>query len=171
MQQRAFAGTARAHDGDETAGRDLDRHRVKGQHGFAGAVIGLTDIARRDDDIAPMEAPDWWDEDDMPPPMPPDEGDSAGDFPPFDEPLPFDNEPGPRATVTGRAEGDRIRLRLGETSLVVSGGSFQEMLTAIKNIPGRRFNSQDKIWELPADLTLDSVEQSIQAAGFDLLPG
>lgn len=124
-----------------------------------------------DDDIAPMEAPDWWDEDDMPPPMPPDEGDSAGDFASFDEPLPFDNEPGPRATTTGRAEGDRIRLRLGETSLVVSGGSFQEMLTVIKNIPGRRFNSQDKIWELPADLTLDSVDQSIQAAGFELLPG
>jgi hypothetical protein len=61
-------------------------------------------------------------------------------------------------------------VRLGETALVITGGAFQEMLAAIKNIPGRRFNSQDKVWELPDDLTLDSVDQAMRAAGFAVLP-
>jgi hypothetical protein len=126
-----------------------------------------------DDEVSPMEPPDWWDDDEMPAPLPVDEWDAAGDFPPFDEPPPFDNAPpaGQRAAPSGeRAEGDRIRVRLGETALVITGGAFQEMLAAIKNIPGRRFNSQDKVWELPDDLTLDSVDQAMRAAGFAVLP-
>jgi hypothetical protein len=50
--------------------------------------------------------------------------------------------------------------------LVISGGSFQEMLAAVKNIPGRRFNPDEKVWELPDDVTLESVQQTVKAAGF-----
>jgi hypothetical protein len=122
-----------------------------------------------DDDEPPFEPPDWWDEG-----PPPDLDDRlydeslAADL----EPSPFAPEPSGRIFSSSPASGgDRIRLRLGETPLVVSGGSFQEMLAVVKNIPGRRFNSADKVWEVPDDITLDSLQQAVQAAGFVLLPG
>ena len=68
----------------------------------------------------------------------------------------------------GRSGGDRVRIRLAEQPMVVTGGSFQEMLVVIKGIPGRRFNSQDKVWEFPEDIDLDSVQQAVRAAGFVL---
>jgi hypothetical protein len=123
-----------------------------------------------DDDAPPFEPPDWWD--DGPPP--------DLDYMSFDEPIPTDLEPSPFepepsgptfSSSPPSGSGDRIRLRLGETPLMVSGGSFQEMLAVVKNIPGRRFNSEDKVWEVPDDITLDSVQQTVQAAGFVLLPG
>jgi hypothetical protein len=52
----------------------------------------------------------------------------------------------------------------------VTGGSFQEMLAVVKTIPGRRFDSGEKRWQIPDDVTLDSVQQAIKAAGFVLLP-
>ena len=130
--------------------------------------------------IPPMEPPDWWDDDNMPPPITPDNWD---DFPEpesmsMDEPNPFANEPPPMSTPTPTATpparhsgNDQIRIRLGDLPLVVSGGSFKEMLAAVKNIPGRRFNGQEKIWEIPEDVTLDSVDQAITAAGFSVGPG
>jgi hypothetical protein len=120
------------------------------------------------DDESPFEPPDWWD--DGPPP--------DLDYMPYDEPAAADLEPSPfeasgpvSSSSPPSASGDRIRLRLGETPLLVRGGSFQEMLTVVKNIPGRRFNAEDKVWEVPDDITLDSVQQAVQAAGFVLLPG
>lgn len=123
-----------------------------------------------DSDEPPFEPPDWWD--DGPPP--------DLDYRTYDEPSPTDLEPSPFepepsdpvfSSSPASSSGDRIRLRLGETPLMVSGGSFQEMLAVVKNIPGRRFNSEDKVWEVPDDITLDSVQQAVQAAGFVLLPG
>jgi hypothetical protein len=126
-----------------------------------------------DDDVLPFEPPDWLD--DAPPP-PLDDGYYYLDEPrPFDyEPSPFEAEP-PRpipATAPASTPGsDRIRIRLGEMPLIVSGGSFQEMLAAVKNIPGRRFNPAEKIWEIPGDVTLESVQRAISAAGFVVRPG
>ncbi len=147
--------------------------------------------------VPPMEGLDFLDEAQAPPPpfagpdFDEDLFDIPGDWedelipPPFndpvffDEPVPFDpalippaaeETPGPAARPgrPERAGGDRIRLRLGETFLIVTGGSFQQMLAAIKAMPGRRFNGQDKIWELPEDMGLEKLQQAIKAAGFSL---
>ncbi len=113
-----------------------------------------------EDEPLPFEPPDWWDEEEMPPPS----FGGEDDFPDFpDEPSPAL----PQAKPARRGE-DRIRLRLGDKPLVVSGGSFQEMLAAVKEIPGRRFNGQEKVWEIPGDVSPESVQQVIQAAGFVL---
>ncbi len=133
-----------------------------------------------DEGLMPMEPPDWWDEDEMPPPMMPE--DFNDDYEPpafFEEPNPFEPAPAmetPSAPSSppppaSSATGDRIRIRLGDTNLVVTGGAFKEMLAAIKNIPGRRFNGDEKIWEFPDDITFDSVSQSLNAAGFSVFPG
>jgi hypothetical protein len=127
------------------------------------------------------EAPDW-PEDNVPPspPNPPDWGGDElappPDYPLDDQPPLFDNEPSPfepkspPSTPTRKPGGDRIRLRIGAVPLVVTGGSFQAMLTTIKNIPGRRFNGQEKVWEIPADVDLESVRQMVNAAGFAVEP-
>jgi hypothetical protein len=122
------------------------------------------------DDMMP---PDWWDDERMAPPLaPPDDWDRM-DY--SEEPNPFDAVPPatnpPAPTTAQGGGGDRIRIRLGDIPLVVSGGSFQEMLAAVKKIPGRRFNGQDKIWEIPEDVTFDSINQTLSAAGFMVMPG
>lgn len=122
-----------------------------------------------DDEVPPFEPPDWWD-DMAPPPF--------EDFDSFDESIPLDYEPSPFETNLPAATptrgptsaGDRIRLRLGQIPLIISGGSFQELLTTVKNIPGRRFNAAEKVWEIPEEVTLESVQQAINAAGFVLTP-
>jgi hypothetical protein len=120
------------------------------------------------------EPPDWWNDDAGSPARtaPPNFGDDEA----VDEPPLF---PGPTLTPTQQLSaptgdssgGDQIRLRLGDQPFVVSGGSFQAMLAVIKNLPGRRFNGNDKVWELPANTDLESVQQVIKAAGFVLTPG
>jgi hypothetical protein len=52
--------------------------------------------------------------------------------------------------------------------LVVTGGSFQEMLSLIKNIPGRRFEAEERVWEIPDSMSLESLGQRVAAAGFVL---
>jgi hypothetical protein len=136
-----------------------------------------------EDDVMPFEPPDWLDDDQMlPPPEPPDWWDDELEPPPADygdpETAPFESEPspfasappGPRSTPTpaSKSGGDRIRIRVGGIPQVVTGGSFRDMLAAIKNIPGRRFNGQDKVWDIPDDLDLESVRQMINAAGFEM---
>lgn len=122
-----------------------------------------------EDSAPPYEPPDWWD--DMPPPSFQDEEMFDAFEPPDMEPSPFEpaSPVSPSRDIGTSTGGDRIRLRLGDLNLVMTGGSFQEMLTAVKNIPGRRFNSAEKIWEIPGDITLDSVQQSISAAGFVIM--
>ena len=128
-------------------------------------------------DVPAYEPPDWWDDaGGAPPPGVPDDWDDRFAAPAYDEPPNCDDQPLPQPgtasagtgpTAAGRRDqGDQIRIRLGEVSATVSGGSFQEMLTAIKNIPGRRFNSQEKVWELPESVTLDSADRTLRAAGF-----
>jgi hypothetical protein len=138
------------------------------------------------DDPFPFETPTW-EEDDLtpPPPNPPDWWDdelvSPPDDYPDDEITPFEPEsfpfeakpsvPPPTVASAGRPGGDRIRIRVGAVPLIVTGGSFQEMLTVIKNIPGRRFNGQEKVWEIPDDVGLAAVKQIVNAAGFMVEPG
>ncbi len=120
----------------------------------------------------PFEPPDWLDDAPLPP-----VDDISYDF---DEPRPFDYEPSPfeaespkhapAASPTSTPGSDRIRIQLGETPLVVSGGSFQEMLAAVKNISGRRFNPAERVWEIPDNVTLESVQRTISEAGFVVRP-
>ena len=128
-----------------------------------------------DGDIPPYEPPDWWDDDDMPPP-PMESPDWWDEQPPE---LPLADEPPPdfggtqpsaaaapaRSSSASRG-GDQIRVRVGGIPMVVSGGSFQQMLVAIKNVPGRRFDGNDKMWDIPAEVTLDGFKQQMEAAGF-----
>jgi hypothetical protein len=120
------------------------------------------------DDEAP-ESPPWWDDETAaPPPL----EDNHFDEPGFD----FKSPPGaaspaavlPLADSAGRRGGDRIRLRLGEMVLVVSGGEFQAILGLIKSIPGRRFNGEERVWEIPDTVGLESLAQRVSAAGFVL---
>jgi hypothetical protein len=50
--------------------------------------------------------------------------------------------------------------------MVVVGGSFSQMLAAIKEIPGRRFDGQSKQWLLPVDK--ESAQQHLTPKGFHL---
>jgi hypothetical protein len=112
-------------------------------------------------DEFPFEPPDWLD-DDLPPNEP-------GYF--FDNPVSFEAESPPATPPTGSSvpSGDQVRIQLGDTALVVTGGSFKEMLAVVKTIPGRRFDSDQKLWQIPEDVTLDSVQQAIKAAGLVLM--
>lgn len=128
-------------------------------------------------DVPAYEPPDWWDDDNAPPPplAPPDWWDQeSGDEPAGSEPPRASGSASPSgqpASSGDPASGDQIRLRLGDQPFVVSGGSFQAMLAVVKNIPGRRFDSNAKVWQLPADADLDSVQQAVKAAGFVLNRG
>jgi len=44
--------------------------------------------------------------------------------------------------------GDRVRVLVAGHPLAVVGGGFQEMLAVVKNLPGRRFDSASKVWEI-----------------------
>lgn len=122
------------------------------------------------DQDSPPEVPDWWDDDLAPPP--------TFDSSHLASPPSFDEEPDPflEQTFTEpvrpsiRPGGDRIRIRLGQVPLVVTGGSFQQMLSVIKDIPGRRFNGDDKVWEFPDEVGLETVQQAVHAAGFEVRP-
>lgn len=48
---------------------------------------------------------------------------------------------------------DRIRISVEEQPMVVTGGAFQTMLAAIKEIQGRRFDGQTKQWTLPGSIS------------------
>ncbi|MCB0210533.1 MAG: hypothetical protein KDJ52_14440 [Anaerolineae bacterium] len=125
-------------------------------------------------DIPDYETPDWWDDGNMPPPMePPDWWDEEPSDVPVDYPMTPSSSARPSARSTDSSGGgdDQIRIRIGGIPMVVTGGSFQTMLGVIKNIPGRRFHSGDKVWDIPDDSTIDSVQQVVNAAGFILKRG
>ncbi len=113
----------------------------------------------------PPEPPDWWDNELEPPPDFVDPDTAPSD----NEPSPFTStSPSPKPIPPSKPGGDRIRIRVGGIPLVVTGGSFRDMLAAIKNIPGRRFNGQDKVWDIPDDIDLESAKQMINAVGFEV---
>lgn len=127
-----------------------------------------------DGDIPPYESPDWWDDDDMPPP-PVESPDWWDEEPPqippayLNDDAPPDFGSAPSSAVPSSPVsrgGDQIRVRVGGIPVVVSGGSFQQMLIAIKNVPGRRFDGNDKMWDIPAEVTLDGFKQQMESAGF-----
>lgn len=131
-----------------------------------------------DDDVPPYEPPDWWDDDNMPPPAvePPDWWEEEMAARPTEEPQPIDSQPpapaGPTLAPAPPARGsDQIRIRVGGIPLVVTGGEFRQMLDVVKKIPGRRFDGQDKVWDIPADVGIESVQQAVNAAGFLLQRG
>ena len=70
----------------------------------------------------------------------------------------------PAGSASGRR--DQIRVIVANQALVVVGGTFQEMLAAIKTIPDRRFDGESKQWLLPNDV--ESVQQHLAAKGFRL---
>jgi hypothetical protein len=118
-----------------------------------------------DDELSPAEPPDWWDSESEPPPT---------DY--LDEEMLEEDEirsaaPGTASrsgTGNARSGGDRVRIRVGGIPMVVTGGNFQEMLAVIKEIPGRRFDGQDKVWDIPADVGLEKTTQLLNAAGFEM---
>jgi hypothetical protein len=127
-----------------------------------------------------FEEPDFMDEADAPRFEPPDWWDDSLAPAPFEEEYipepPFFDSPSTQAPLTvlpsapgaGKRSGDRIRVSLGGVSLVISGGGFQEMLAVVKNIPGRRFNPEERVWEIPDNLSLAALGQQVSAAGFTL---
>ncbi len=60
----------------------------------------------------------------------------------------------PAQTSPSRFGGDRIRVLIQGHQLAVTGGSFQEMLAEVKNLPGRRFDGEKKMWEIPGELAI-----------------
>jgi hypothetical protein len=119
-------------------------------------------------DVPAYEPPDWWDDDEPPPPMAPPDwlDDDMADFPPPNIPAPA--APAAVPATSARTGGDQIRVRIGGIPFAVSGGNFRDMLTVIKELPGRRFDSTDKIWDIPAETTIEGVRQRVEAAGFTL---
>lgn len=123
----------------------------------------------------PFEEPDFFADDELEPPPWLMEDLARRNFeedylaePPFEEErFPFTPEPLPTRSGSVRS-GDRIRLSLAGLPLVISGGSFQEMLALIKSLPGRRFNADERVWEIPSSLSLEALSQRITAAGFIL---
>ncbi len=134
-------------------------------------------FAGGDDTTLPFEPPDWLDDEQLPPPPePPDWWDDETEAPPTDfgdDDSVWEEESSSAAPATPlpsakSAKGDRIRVRVGGIPMVVSGSSFQDMLAAIKQIPGRRFDGQDKVWDIPAEVGLDKFTQLMNASGFEV---
>ena len=90
-----------------------------------------------------------------------------------DEANPFANQPPPPTAAPSSASrgSDQIRIRVGGIPMMVTGGPFREMLDVVKKIPGRRFDGNDKVWDIPGDVGLESVQQVVRAAGFVLERG
>ena len=151
-------------EGAENVGQTTVPPMETPSFGEAGAGTDLPG-----DDRFPFEPPDW---DNMPPP--PDEWAEETNYFEGEEPAPRKSsslqtkplvpKPGPAA----KAAGDRVRVRVGGIPMAVTGGSFQNMLAAIKNIEGRRFDSSDKVWDVPEDIGLAGFTQAMNAAGFDV---
>ena len=64
---------------------------------------------------------------------------------------------------------DRIRIQIGGQEFNVVGGGFQEMLAAVKQINGRRFVSETKVWQLPG--SVEQVQHQLEISGYSLEGG
>lgn len=75
--------------------------------------------------------------------------------------------PAPAGPPAGASAGsDRIKIEVAGYPLVVSGGSFQAMLAIIKDLPGRRFDSERRQWSIPG--TLAEIKAHLEKKGFTL---
>ena len=63
---------------------------------------------------------------------------------------------------------DRIRVHIEGKEFSVVGGNFQDMLTAVKQISGRRFVGELKVWQLPG--TVDDVQSQLEISGYHWKP-
>src|SRR5262245_29993726 len=79
-------------------------------------------------------------------------------------PAPTNNRPAEQPA--NKPASDRIRVKVEGQTCAIIGGSFQEMLEAVKAVPGRRFDGDSKVWELPGDSAI--IQQLIEAAGFQI---
>jgi hypothetical protein len=131
-------------------------------------------------DAPPYEPPNWLDDDNGPPPQtePPGWWEEPDDFAPPVEATdlttaPLGTAPAPPAAgvseKTSRSRQDRIRVRVGGIPFVVTGGEFRQMLGVIKQFPGRRFDGDDKVWDIPGELTIEGVKKKLAAVGFELV--
>lgn len=107
----------------------------------------------------------FFDDDDMPFDEPLDGGADFFGSPPPPTPMPPAETTPETAKPAPRRNNrrDQIRVKIGQQSLVIVGGTFQEMLTAVKDIPGRRFDGASKQWILTDDIS--SVQQHLNAKG------
>ncbi len=64
---------------------------------------------------------------------------------------------------------DSIKIRVEQKDYEVVGGSFQELLTVVRNLPDRRYVGAEKVWEIPGSLEL--VKGQIENSGFRLEGG
>ena len=75
-------------------------------------------------------------------------------------------EAGPPAEGTTTAGSDRIKIEVAGYPMVVTGAPFQTMLSAIKEIPGRRFDGERRQWSLPG--TLVEIKAHLEKKGLAL---
>ncbi len=59
---------------------------------------------------------------------------------------------------------EQIRIRTQDGQYLIIGGDFQSMLRVVRELPGRRFRGDEKIWEIPA--RIEEVQRAVEAAGF-----
>ncbi len=64
---------------------------------------------------------------------------------------------------------DSIKIRVEQKDYEVVGGSFQELLAVVRNLPDRRYVGAEKVWEIPGSLEL--VKGQIENSGFRLEGG
>ena len=64
---------------------------------------------------------------------------------------------------------DSIQVHIAGKAFSVVGGSFQEMLAAVKQINGRRFVSELKVWQLPGPV--EEVQRQLDIGGYRLEGG
>lgn len=78
--------------------------------------------------------------------------------------------PPPPSAAAQAPRRDQIRIRTTEGEALVVGGGFRDMLQAIKEIEGRRFISDSKLWDIPGSLA--AVRAVLAERGYAVeLPG
>jgi hypothetical protein len=61
---------------------------------------------------------------------------------------------------------DSIKVEVEGRTVSVVGGGFREMLAAIKDIEGRTFDGQRKVWTLPC--SLEVAREALEAEGYEV---
>ena len=64
---------------------------------------------------------------------------------------------------------DRIRVHIAGKEYGVVGGKFQDMLAAVKQISGRRFVGELKVWQLPGEA--ENIQNQLEISGYWLEGG